>query len=396
MKFAVTVAEFNPFHNGHKYLLDEMKRSEDAVVVVMSGNFTQRGEIAILDKYQRAKHAVLAGADAVIELPAIFAVSPAEIFASGAMGLINSIEGQKTLCFGAETADKEKFLKIAEILSAETQEFKKIMKEELKKGVSQAKARHSAVKSLYGDIFDDLLTSPNNLLGVEYTKAILKLGSDIEIYPVSREGDPFDQKQITSSLPSALAVRSAIADGRKKEIPNAVPPFVFADLPKRPPDIDEYILYSVLVSTNEQMRNIADCSEGLENRLKAYAKTCFSVDELKEKVKTKRYTYTRISRILLSNALKIEKDLVNKCLKYPPYLKVLAVNGEKKEILSYLCENSEIPLLTRKNDLSFLSPLAEKCLETDDLADDIYAHAIKKRLSDRQMTIVNKKIYDFL
>ncbi len=361
----------------------------DYTVIVMSGNFTQRGEIAVLDKYTRASHAVLAGADAVIELPVIFSTANAEVFAKGAVSLINSVNGQKTLCFGAEKADKQNFLKVAKILSDETQKFKSLLKDGLKRGLSQVKARADAFKSLYGDIDDGIISSPNNLLGLEYTKAILNLKSDISIYPVLREGDGFNQKEITSFRPSALAIRSAISENRKEKIKNAVPSFVYEDLPNKLPNIDDFILYSILSSSEKDIKNIPDCSEGLENRIKSYAKTCFSCEELKEKVKTKRYTYSRISRIILSSALKIEKDILKKCLENPPYLNVLAVNGQKKEILSYLRSNSDIPVLTRVNDLSELSKLARDCFDKDVLANDIFAHAVKRNIKQFGIEIIN-------
>ncbi|MBQ3235114.1 MAG: nucleotidyltransferase family protein, partial [Clostridia bacterium] len=173
MKICCIVAEYNPFHNGHLRQIEYVKNTvkPDYTVIIMSGNFTQRGDIAILDKFTRARHAVLAGADAVIELPTVFATASAEFFASGAVKLVNSLPGEKVLCFGAECGDKAELFKIANSMLEEGEEFKCLLKNELKKGVSLLKARELAL-SKTASVNDEILSKPNNVLGIEYIKAI--------------------------------------------------------------------------------------------------------------------------------------------------------------------------------------------------------------------------------
>ena len=187
MKICALIAEYNPFHLGHLKHIDYIKNSLKAekIIVVMSGNFTQRGEIAVTDKFKRARHAILAGADAVIELPTVFATANAEIFATGAVNLINSLGVVDGLCFGVESGDKESYIDLAKAMVNESKEFKELLKEHLDRGVSLAKAKFLTINELEGGRFDpNLVNSPNNVLALEYTKAILKNKSNIEILPM--------------------------------------------------------------------------------------------------------------------------------------------------------------------------------------------------------------------
>ena len=177
MKICACICEYNPFHLGHLKHIDYIKTvlGAEKVIVVMSGNFTQRGEPAVLDKFTRAKHAIIAGADLVIELPTVFATANAETFATGAVNLIHSLGCVDGLCFGVESGDKDAYLKLARAMNDESKEFKKALKEKLDSGISLAKAKFEALKSLNDTEFDaSLISTPNNILGLEYTKAILK------------------------------------------------------------------------------------------------------------------------------------------------------------------------------------------------------------------------------
>ena len=182
MKICSCIAEYNPFHLGHLKHIDYIKTvlGADKVIVVMSGNFTQRGEPAVLDKFTRAKHAIIAGADLVIELPTVFATANAETFATGAVNLIHSLGCVDQLCFGVESGDKNAYLTLATALANESKEYKKALKEKLESGISLAKAKFEALKMLDNAEYDaNLLSSPNNILGLEYTKALIKNKSNI-------------------------------------------------------------------------------------------------------------------------------------------------------------------------------------------------------------------------
>ncbi len=390
MKICSIIAEYNPFHNGHlrqiKYIKETIK--PDYIVAIMSGNFTQRGEPAVLDKFSRARHAVLSGVDAVIELPTVFATASAEFFASGAVKLINSLPGEKVICFGAEYGDKNELTKIALSMLEESDEFKKLLKEELKKGVSLLKARELALLKT-ADVNQEILSKPNNVLGVEYIKAILKNGYDIEVEVLKREGSNYNDKTINSQTPSALAVRQAIVNGETENLKGTMPGYVLSDLPTALPSLDKEILYSVLSSNKSELKNILDCIEGLENRIIASAKESVTATELIEKVKTKRYTTARIKRILLSTLLKIDKTLIRTALKNKLYLKVLAYNGKKPELLSILSK-STFPVLTRKSDTAKLGKTAYSVFEKDVFSCSIYSLAIEEKLNENNMLIVGK------
>ncbi len=374
MKICALVAEYNPFHLGHLKHIDYIKNVLNAqkVVVIMSGNFTQRGEIAVLNKFARTQHAIISGADAVIELPTVFATANAETFATGAINILNSLGCVDGLCFGVESGTKNEYLELASALTNETKEFKRALKEQLEQGVSLAKAKFLAVKSVYGDKFNEnLVNSPNNVLGLEYTKALIKNKSNIEIFPMPREGDHNDQ-ELKKGVTSATSIRQALKTGKIKKLKGNLPPYVFKDLKPYPFAFDKLCMASLITSSLDQISKIADCTEGLENRIKALSKDNRTVDELVEKVATKRYPATRIRRILTANLLGINESLVKDCLSSPLYAKILAVNSDKKEIISELSQNSSIPLLTRKSDALNLKKTALECFNKDILANDLY------------------------
>ncbi len=388
MKICSIVAEYNPFHNGHlnqiNYIKEKLK--PDYIAVFLSGNFTQRGEPAVADKFTRAKHAVLSGVDVVFELPTVFATQTAEIFASGAVKLINALPFEKSMCFGAECGDKKEIIDTAVFMLNETPEYKNILKAQLKKGVSLLQARELALEKTNANFNKEILQSPNNVLGVEYVKAILKNDYPIEIDVIKRNGADYNDEKLTKSNPSALAVRTAILGGKKTSVKPFVPPYVYKDL-LPPPDFEREIIYSLISTDKKEIAKTVDCVEGLENRIKALCKDNFTLSELLEKLKTKRYTTARLKRILLSTMLKIDEKLVKSALKKDLYLKVLAINGKKTELLSLLSK-SAYPLITRKSDASKLTGTALEVFEKDVFACDIYASVSGKKINENNMIIV--------
>ena len=366
MKICGIICEYNPFHNGHLYQLREAKRlsGADAVVCVMSGNFVQRGEAAILDKYTRAKHAVLAGADIVIELPTPFATANAELFAKGAVALLSSIPAVDTLCFGAENADKLAFISAARYLNEEPKEVSEKIKNAVSLGVSYAKARAQAWA---GFIPFELLSSPNNILGLEYTKALLAIGADISILPISRVGAGYKDGDLQTNFSSATAIRNAIQDG--EDFSDNLPDFVAKDLPKSLENrLDTLEKYAVLAKSTDEIKRVCDCTEGLENALKKAAK---QPESLAETLTSPRYTSSRIRRIALQNLLNIDEDLIRDCLRSPLYLRILAVRKGRSDLLSALGE-SPFPILARAHDENALTGTAKTCFEVDTFAEKTY------------------------
>ena len=389
MKICATVAEYNPLHLGHVKHIDYIKNvlGAEKLIVVMSGNFTQRGEPAVLNKYQRAKQAIIAGADMVIELPTVFATANAEVFAKGAVKIINDLGVVDGLCFGVESGDKDAYVNLATAMNNETKEFKKALKEQLESGVSLAKAKFNAVKSLGGVFDESLISSPNNVLGLEYVKALQWLKSDINVFPMHREGDHNDKK-LKRGITSATSIREILKTGKLLKVKGNVPPYVFKELVPYPTAFDKMIMTAIVKASSKDLEKISDCTEGLENRIKALAKDSRSVDVLVDKVTTKRYTSSRIRRILISNLVGIEDKLVKDSLTTPLYAKVLAVSSDSKELISLISNNGNIPLLTRKSDASKLKRTAKKCFEVDVLANDLYNLATNQDFNENYMIIV--------
>lgn len=366
MKICAIICEYNPFHNGHLYQIQEAKRlsGADALLCVMSGNFVQRGEAAIMDKFTRAKHAVLAGADAVIELPTVFATSNAELFAKGAIHLLSSIPELSTLCFGAEIADKELLLKTAELLNNEPKSVSLKIKELTDKGVSYAKARAEAWAAL---IPLNLLTSPNNILALEYTKAILERDLPIDILPIKRLGGEYNDSALKENFSSATAIRNSIKNGTN--LASNLPEFVKKDLPNALENkLDVMEKYAVLTKTCDELKAICDCTEGLENALKKAAQ---SDESLVNSLTSTRYTSSRIRRIALQSLLKIDERTIRDSLHSPLYLRVLGVKKARKELLSALSE-ANFPLIARPRDESTLMGTAQACYAIDIFAEKVY------------------------
>ena len=377
MKICGIICEYNPLHNGHVYLIGKARELSgcDAVICMMSGNFTQRGEPAVLDKYARAGHAILAGADAVIELPTVFALSPAELFAHGAVRLLNAIPGFDTLAFGCEEPDRERFLAAAKTTSEESRGFRRALRLRLKAGISLTRARTEALVETGAGDTAALLQSPNNILGVEYQKALFSCGSLAQILPVKRTGANYSDEELYKNFSSATAIRAAVAEGKERAVRKNVPDFVADDLFSSATDgavFKKLAVYAALTQSAEQLRRVLDCSEGLENRIKALAKDNPDYDILINKATTKRYISSRIRRILAAATLGISAELVRKALRAPLYLKVLAVKNDHADDVLGALGRAAFPAIARKGDLSALSGTAKEVYENDLLAADIY------------------------
>ncbi len=380
MKICGIICEYNPFHNGHAYLIEQAKKSTgaDAVLCLMSGNFVQRGEAAIFEKHARAKHAVLGGADAVIELPTLFATSNAEIFAKGAIHLLSSIPEVKFLAFGAETADKELLLTAAKLLNDEPIEISNEIKEQLKTGVSYAKARAEAWSKR---LPSELLTKPNNTLAVEYAKAILAANAKIELCPVQRIGGGYNDERIHDEFSSATAIRSALLKGEIDKAKTALPDFVSTDVKK---DIQSSLKtienFALLYKRADEIKKTLDCTEGLENGLKRAAEQ--GECEIAHTLTSSRYTTSRLARIILQNALNVTETDIRNALNSPLYLKLLAIKKSNEELLSIL-GNARFPILIRPRDEKNLHEAAATAYEIDKFADKLYAILSEAKTTDK-------------
>ncbi len=394
MKIGTTICEYNPFHNGHLYFLEQIKQElkPDAIAVIMSGNFTQRGQTAVMHKYARARHAIEAGADIVFELPVAFATAPAEIFAKGAVKLLASLKGEKTLCFGMESGTKESLMATAKALSDETREFKAALKAELALGHPLARARFNALEKINPAGIDlSLASAPNNMLALEYARAVIEGEYDMDLMPVRRMGNGYSDSALKKGeYPSAFAVREAIASGKKKKALKFVPDYVYRDLPDVLPSADGEVMTALSVKTKREMRKIVDCGEGLENRIKALLKDSFTREELLARLATKRYTSTRLARVTLAALLGTTADETERYLKNDLYLKVLAINAERRDLLSAI--RGKTPFITRKSEADLLSGAAEDCFAADVFANDIYNRVTKTKTNEYETLFVYPKL----
>lgn len=365
MKICAVICEFNPFHNGHLYLLEQARKLSgcDRLICIMSGSFTQRGEICISDRFSRAYHAVSGGADCVIELPTAFAVAPAEIFADGAVKILSSIPEVTTITFGCED-DSVDFIKTAELLSDENNEFKTALENELKKGNSYVKSYAKAFENSGGS--GEFLSGPNNILGIEYAKAVLRRNPNIKLLPVKRIGAQYNDGKIKDNYSSASAIRNNLNSDLVK---NNVPDYVFEELKNCNVPNDNFrriAAFGLFNTTADKLKKIFGCGEGLENKLVNCAGK--SYQSVISECTTKRYPSSRISRILCANLLGLYEDECKIFLNEKLYIRPLAIKDEcASDILSSLSK-SEFPLITRGRERKNLTEIAGYCLSIDEKA----------------------------
>ena len=329
MKIVGIVAEYNPFHAGHKHHIDETRRrvGECAVVAVMSGNFVQRGECAVTDKWSRARMALEGGADLVLELPTVWAASSAEHFAHGAVSILR-MAGADTLSFGSESGESEPLLRAARAL--DSGEFRSALRKHLDGGLPFALCRQKAAEELLGKDGAACLSRPNDNLGVEYLKAAGRLGWSPEVVTVPRVGAGHDGGD-HPEYPSASHLRRLIAEG-------ALP----MDNPARMAYNERGILTALRGLSVSDFEQLPDCGEGLAVRLAEAVKKAVTLDEVYDFAKTKRYAHARIRRAVLWAALGLRE---NDRPQSPPYLRVLGANERGRQVLKGLDET--VPVITK-------------------------------------------------
>lgn len=388
------IAEYNPFHNGHLYHLETAKKlaNSDYTVLVMSGNFTQRGSTSIVNKWTKAKMALQNGIDLVIELPTLYSISSAENFASGAIKILNELNIVNKISFGIETSDIAALNNISKVLIDEPKEYKSILSEELKKGISYPKARENALILYLNDNlrYKNILNNPNNILGVEYLKALKNTKAAIEPIPVKREKVYYNEEKIVDDFASATGIRKMLSNKYFGDIVKVVPRSTYDILRKETElgnvvlDVYRYekeIIYNLRKMTIEQISQLPDVSEGLENSIKYAANFCNTIDGIINIIKSKRYTQTRLQRILLFSLLGITKKDMNMSKKTSPYIRVLGFNDKGKEIISELKNyNVKVPIITsvKKFEDKNSNKNYKRMLEIDRFATDVYTLSYKE------------------
>lgn len=365
MKITGIIAEYNIFHNGHKYQIDEVKKRSDAVIAVMSGGFVQRGSVAAADKWTRARAALAGGVDLVIELPVIYALNTAQKFAYGAVSVLNLLGAVSELCFGSECGDISVLSEAARILDNETREASEKIKSLVSSGMSYPAAREAAFE---GAVPRGILSEPNNILAVEYIRALNGTGSKIVPVTIKRKGAEHNSDKASDGFASASAIREMMRNG--DDIKEYVPPAVYdiikkADAPYSLSNLDSAVISLIRLSDERYLESINDVSEGLHNRIKSAAMECSSIDELAERVKTKRYTRTRINRVLLSSLLGLTKDL---CSLPPSYIRVLGMNDTGREIIREIKTRSSLPVIVKTADYGRNDPIFDAEIRATDIA----------------------------
>lgn len=374
IKTAAIIAEYNPFHSGHKLHIDETRRLFGAshIAAVMSGNFVQRGDCACASKWVRAEMALRSGVDLVIELPTPWAAAGAEKFAQGGVALANALGCVDMLSFGSESADINAIKSAAALLTEER--FGVLLREKMNSGITFAAAREQAAEELMPSVAE-ILSNPNDTLGVEYCKALLATGSKIEPVCIKREGASHDSDEQAEYV-SASYIRKRLVSG---EIPKNIPEEARGMLkkavdsgcaPAQLERLDRAVLYRLRSMSAEEIALLPDISEGLENRIYKCSRTARSFEELCDEVKVKRYTHARIRRIILSALLGITaQDAAGT----PPYIRILGMNEHGREILRKA--NPTLPIITRYADVSSLDERGRRIFELECRAGNIFALA---------------------
>lgn len=382
------VCEYNPFHNGHLYHLEELKKitGSNYSIAIMSGNFTQRGSTAIIDKWSRTETALKAGIDLVIELPTLYAISSAENFADGAIHILDSLKIVDYVGFGAETSDIDVLDNIADVLYNEPRAYKTLLSHELNKGISFPKARENALLIYLNNIrkYVNVVSAPNNILGIEYIKALKKYKSIIKPISIARFEAGHNDLSYHSNIASGTTIRNIIKNGNFDILRRLVPESTYSILMDNikqthiVPDLSVFerqIFYNLRKMSIDEIRQLPDVTEGLEFSIKKAANSCNSIYEFLNIIKSKRYTSTRLQRILLYSLLEITKKDMELSKKVTPYIRVLGLNNKGKFMISEIAKaNPKLEIITSVK--RFLDNSNNKNLKTmlnkDIFATDVY------------------------
>lgn len=389
MKVLGIIAEYNPMHTGHIYHISKAKEITgcDTVIVIMSGSFTQQGNIAIINKFERAKQAIQNGVDLVIEIPSAFASSDAGNFAYKSVSILNDLNVD-AICFGAETDNIERLKLISETLIYKDKEIWIEIKNELKKGISFAKARNNSLNKFLNEDDTNIILSPNNILALEYLKTLKVLNSNIIPFAIHRESN-FNSHILENCYTSSTSIRKALENkcnlnDIQKYIPENVSKYLKNNKIIFNNDFFEILKYKIISMNENDLKEINGVSEGIENKLKKEICNSYSYDEFLFEIKSKRYELSRIKRILVNILLNISKDDF-KLLKEnnSNYAHILAFNHDKKDLLSHISNTSNIPVISSLNNktLSYLNKYQKLSLDIDIYASNIYSMLINQKIN---------------
>lgn len=351
MNITGIITEYNIFHNGHKYQIDEIKKHSDAVIAVMSGSFVQRGDVAITDKWSRAKTALLGGVDLVIELPVCYALNAAPNFATGGINILNALGVVNNICFGSESGSIDELMSAAELLENENSEISKKIKKYVMDGMSYPNALTKAYSAL---IPSDILSEPNNILATEYIRALIRSDSKIKPMTVKRHKACYHDRNLYQNIASATKLREM---NRNNENINDFIPYkledIDCDIPYDISNLDSAIISKLRLMTAEDLQNISEVTEGIENRILSSANMSYSFETLVENVKNKRYTTNKIRRMIISALIGFTKDIYSPM---PQYIRILGMNKVGMTILKQAKDICKVPIITKTADFKEQSP----------------------------------------
>lgn len=377
MKVAGIIAEYNPFHNGHAFLAQRAREAGFThVAAVMSGNFVQRGEPALVHHSQRTKAALECGIDLVLQLPSVYAVSGAQSFARAGAEILNGLGCVDALVFGSECGDAGKIVSAAKLVYGD--KIKPLIAEELEKGITFASARENALRKINPEAAD-IIQSPNNILGVEYAAALDRIGSKITPVTFERVGAAHDSALEAGGIASASLIRDKIRAGEGVEtlVPEKAAPIYeksdIADIG----EIENAILYKMRTVSAEELAQAPDVSEGIENRIISAAKQATSLEELYMLAKTKRYTHARIRRIILNHFLNVTAEDLRLSV---PYIRVTGFNEKGAQIIRAAKDAANMPVITKAADVARLGEQAQRIFSLECTAGDVFSLCTKNRL----------------
>lgn len=373
------ISEFNPFHNGHNYLIKSMReQGATHITAIMSGNFTQRGEPAIIDKYSRTKAALENGVDLVLLLPVTYSTASAEKYAFGGVSIAEAMGCCDTLFFGSECGDIKKLQKIGE--TVENIEFKAWFAGYVSSNETYARAIELSLVNILGNEYAGIIHTPNNLLAVEYIKAINDIKSSLTPKTIMRSSVAHDSQIPNKNYASASFIRSMIKSNSSYQefVPEKSYEIICDSIQQKSAPVDfsnfeKLIIYRLRTMTESEYRQLPNISEGIENRLRNASFNSTTLEELFNKIKTKRYPTSRLRRLVIRALLHItESD----CSVNPQYIRVLGFNERGKDILREMRSKAKLPVIMKAHDIRELSFEARRQFECESIADDIYALAL--------------------
>ncbi|MDK2887023.1 MAG: hypothetical protein PWP54_1603 [Thermosipho sp. (in: thermotogales)] len=401
MKVLGLIVEYNPMHNGHLYHLNAAKKivKPDYTVAVMSGNFCQRGEPAIINKFARTLMALKNGIDIVFELPTVFSLQDAGGFAFGAISLLNNLKIVTDLVFGSESNDSEFLKQIAEVLYNQPENFDYLLKKELKKGYSYPNARKYALKNFLKFDSENLskIEKSNDFLGIEYIHSLLKLNSHIKFHTIKRIGSNYNDETLKGTISSATAIRNAIKNNF--DYSQALPPNNFKIISDelkegRGPvffeSFETFVLPYLRKMKRSDLEKIYGFKEGLDIRFIHAANNAGDLKEFLDLVKTKRFTYSRIRRLLFYSIFNFDKKLIEDSNKYgPQYFRILGFTKKGQNLLSIIKKQVNRPLISTASNYKKILEKILKDTEKDwDVIPELY-------LKQFEMDILASNIYSY-